>query len=762
MEDSCQAPIFIPSTESSCQVNLIYLWSKTEGGMDSSLLTSPSGPPPPVSVTRSGGDVTCGRGPMDAATGRRSAPQHCGIKPAPLSCIDTLLMIQLVNISKHFQGRYLFRDISWQLRDGERVGLCGPNGCGKTTLLRMLAGQAPPDDGNLAYPKGTTIGYLPQDVVGLAGHTLMEEMRQAFASLLRLLEEQTELEQKMATLPHDDPDFLAVTERYGEVQHRFRENGGYTMEGQIAHVLLGLGFAQDDFERDCSEFSGGWQMRIALARLLLTKPDVLLLDEPTNHLDIEARSWLEEFLQTYPYSVILVSHDRYFLDAVVHRITEVSPLGLLDFTGGYTAYLQQRDAHIARLESQNERLRKEIDRFQTLVNRFGAKATKAAQANSWRKQIEKLEADLVPLPPPRDTISFRFPSAPRSGKVALTVHGVAKSYGDHTVFRDVDFILERGQRVALAGVNGAGKSTLMRILAGDKPDAGEVQLGHNVVSSYFAQDQSHTLDMSRTVYEEAAVEAPSDFIPRLRNLLGAFLFSGDDVEKPVGVLSGGERNRLALLKLLLQPTNLLLLDEPTNHLDIDSKDMLLEALKLYEGTVVFVSHDRYFVEQLATRVIEVGDGQATVHLGDYENFLWKKSRQDAEQVPASPGVPSPASASSLNTGHLAGTQTIPGDGASPQTAGPGDGMNEKQRRMAEREERKAAQVAERTRRKRIESIEARIAETEAKIEELETQLSDPAHFSDAEKSAALSQELEAARSQEVNLLAEWEAAHEDP
>ncbi len=642
-------------------------------------------------------------------------------------------MLQLVNLSKHFQGRYLFQNVSWQVRDSERIGLCGPNGCGKTTLLRMLSGEVPPDDGQIAVPRGSTIGYLPQDVVGIRGRRLIDEMRTAFAELLSLQAEQQELEARMADTGPDDEQLLELTQRYDEVQHRFRDGGGFQMDGQIAQVLLGLGFTQEDFERDCGHFSGGWQMRIALARLLLARPDVLLLDEPTNHLDIEARDWLQGFLRAYPYSVVLVSHDRYFLDAVVDRITDVSPLGLLDFTGGYSKYVENRDAHFERMAAHNERIRKEVERLTTMADRFGAKATKAAQAQTWRKQAEKLEGELVPLPPPRDSIGFRFPPAPHSGKIAMTVEGVSRRYGDKLVFEGANFVIERGERVALVGVNGAGKTTLMRLLAGERPTSGEVRPGHQVELQYFAQDQSQHLNLDNTVYEEVLDGAPTEAVPRLRNMLGAFLFSGDDVHKPVRVLSGGERNRLALLKMLLRPANLLLLDEPTNHLDIDSKDVLLEALQQFEGTILFVSHDRYFVEQLATKVIEVADGQVAVFPGGYHDYLWKKSRQPVtEPVPAgaSPGVAAPPA--------------------------PTDRETEKARRMAEREARKAAEAEERRRLKRVAEIEAAIEATEARIGEIEHELTLPDVFSDAERTAALARELDEARAEEARLMKEWE------
>ncbi len=641
-------------------------------------------------------------------------------------------MLQLVHLGKHFQGRYLFQDLNWQLRDGDRVGLCGSNGSGKTTLLRVLAGEVEPDEGNLALPRGTTIGYLPQDGLQAAGRTLFDEARQAFGPLLALQAEQTEIERRLDDGTADDGEATALAARYDEILQAFRDRGGFDMDRRVTQVLLGLGFTRAEFEKDCRHFSGGWQMRIALARLLLSQPDILLLDEPTNHLDLEAREWLRDFLVAYPYSVVLVSHDRAFLDAVVTRIAEISPLGLLDFVGGYTRFLEQRDEYVAAIENRNRRLEEEIARLQTNVERFGAKATKAAQAQAWAKQIEKLQAELRPLPPPRSTIHFRFPPAERSGRIVLSLERVTKRYGDLTVLEDVDLNLERGARVALVGVNGAGKSTLMRILAGREQCEGAVRIGHNVQARFFAQDQAQELDYSRTVLEEAQSASPVADIPRVRGLLGAFLFSGDDVHKPVRVLSGGERNRLALLKLLLQPANLLLLDEPTNHLDIDSKDVLLEALQNFEGTIVFVSHDRYFLEQLATQVVEVGGGHAALYPGTFAELQWKKSRD---------------AAGTLVNGERPTEAVVVGTSVS------------KAERIAEREAQKAAAAADRKRQKLIEGIEAAIAEGEAEVSRFEARLADPEVYADPERAAEAARDLSEAKARVAALLDEWEAAH---
>jgi ATP-binding cassette subfamily F protein 3 len=475
-------------------------------------------------------------------------------------------------------------------------------------------------------------------------------------------------------------------------------------------------------------------MRIALAKLLLAQPNLLLLDEPTNHLDIEARSWLESFLAAYPHSVILVSHDRHFLDAVVHKITEVSPQGLLDFTGGYSRYVILREEHHQRVAAHNRRIREEVARLTDLADRFGAKATKAAQAQGWRKQAEKLQEDLIPEIPPRDTIHFRFPPAPHSGKTVLTLEGVEKHYGEKLVFSGVNLVVNRGERVALVGVNGAGKSTLMRILAGQERHQGAVRPGHMVQPSFFAQDQARVLDPNKTVHEEAMHDAPYEVVPKLRSLLGAFLFSGDSVEKPVRVLSGGERNRLALVKLLLRPANLLLLDEPTNHLDLDSKDVLLEALQQFEGTVVFVSHDRYFLEQLATKVVEVGDGKAETYPSNYADYLWKKGQTST----------APGSAPAANQ---------------PEIAAPSPEINQdKAARIADREAKKAQERERRQQEKRVAEVEAKIAAVEAEVAALEKALSDPETYKNGDETVRLTRELAEKKQALEDLMNQWEEA----
>jgi ATP-binding cassette subfamily F protein 3 len=541
-------------------------------------------------------------------------------------------MIHVENLHKRYGERVLFEDVSWHVRKRDRIGLSGPNGSGKTTLLRMLAGIEEPDSGQIRMASDTTIGYLPQDGIVHAGRTVHEEVILAFRELLALKEEQHRIEDELAHATAEG-DHEKLLERYAEVTERFKHLGGYEIDARVADVLKGLGFSLEDQPRRTEEFSGGWQMRIALAKLLLARPNLLLMDEPTNHLDLPARNWLEEYLGDYPGSVVLVSHDRYFLDATVKRITEVGLKTLTDYHGNYTHYAREHAARMERLREAHRRQSEDIEKAEVFINRFRYTATKAKQVQSRIKLLDKVER--IEIPPARKKIHFHFPEAKRPGRVVLELKGARKAFGTNVVLRHLDMMVERGDRIALVGPNGAGKSTLMRLLAGiDRPDEGVRLEGHNVVMDYFAQNQAEVLNPARTVVEEMSASSSLNMAPMIRTILGGFLFEGDDVYKKVAVLSGGERNRLALAKMLLQASNVLLLDEPTNHLDLDSKEILLEALEAYGGTLVFVSHDRYFVDRLANKVIEVGGGEAPLYPGGYEDFLyWKKQREAGVDAP---------------------------------------------------------------------------------------------------------------------------------
>src|SRR6187399_1456800 len=534
-------------------------------------------------------------------------------------------MIQLSGLTKIFGDRVLLDNVTWQVGDGDRVGLAGPNGAGKTTLLRMLAGLDEPDSGAVVKPSGLTVGYLPQDGLEHSGRPLIDEASLAFRPLLEARAEIDRIEHALAdpSLPDGEHETLLV--RYHELTEFFQHGEGHSIELRVTQVLEGLGFSRADFAKPVETFSGGWQMRVALAKLLLGRPTLLLLDEPTNHLDLDARNWLEEYLVSYPHAVILVSHDRFFLDAVVTKISDIALRTITDYVGTYSKYLIERDERLDRLRKAKREQDEEIARMRAFIDRFRYQATKAAQVQSRIKMMDKIV--LLEVPPERKRVHFTFPTCPKSGRVVLELSGIRKTYGDLVVLNNVALHIERGDRIALVGPNGAGKSTLMRMLSRvEAPDAGTRREGHQVVMQYFAQDEATRLNPALSVYETMSADSPTSMVPAIRNILGGFLFSGDDVYKKAGVLSGGERTRLAVARMLLRPSNTLLLDEPTNHLDIDSKEVLLDALADYGGTLIFVSHDRYFVEKLATKIVEVGNGKATLYPGTYEAYLWSKEQ----------------------------------------------------------------------------------------------------------------------------------------
>src|SRR3989454_2827223 len=581
-------------------------------------------------------------------------------------------MIQLQEITKSFGDRVLFDHVTWQITDRERVGLCGPNGAGKTTLLRRMGGFDEPDSGAILKPAALTVGYLPQDGLTHAGRTVFEEASSAFDELLGMKAEMQALEERLGDPTIPEPEHDAMLHRYSDLQDRFRLHDGYSIELKTATVLQGLGFKPSDFERATETFSGGWQMRLALAKLLLGQPNLLLLDEPTNHLDLEARNWLEEYLNAYPHAVILVSHDRFFLDAVVTRIADLTLRTLTDYVGNYSHYLVEHESRIEALRKAKREQDEEVARVKLFIDRFRYQATKAAQVQSQFKMLEKFV--LIEVPAERKTIHFDFPPCAKSWRTVLELKHARKTYGDLRVLSDVNLHIERGDRIALVGPNGVGKSTLMRLLSGEEaPDAGQRTVGHNVVMQYFAQDEATRIDPVPTVHETLASGSPLHMVPMIRNILGGFLFSGDDVYKHVRVLSGGERTRLAVARMLLRPSNTLLLDEPTNHLDLDSKEVLLDALVDYGGTLIFVSHDRYFVERLATKIIEVGAGTTIAYPGTYKEFLWHKDHpqegRDGRDRLAGPerkaegGRPQPAGARVRSDPPK---KKIPGGAAPPQ------------------------------------------------------------------------------------------------
>jgi ATP-binding cassette subfamily F protein 3 len=532
-------------------------------------------------------------------------------------------MISLQNAGKRFGPRVLFLEANWLIRAREKTALVGANGTGKSTLMKVLAGQESLDYGTMQQTRGISIGYLPQEGLRLTGRSVFAECLSVFDELHEMEREIERLGGQLAELDHEGPEYAAAAERYSMLQERFNALDGYALDAQVGSVLTGLGFGKEDWPRQTDEFSGGWQMRIALAKLLLARPNLLLLDEPTNHLDLETRNWLEGYLRTYPFGYILISHDRYFLDVTIDRTVEIWNKRLTIYQGNYTKYLSQKDERRAQLVAAFRNQREQIEHLEAFINRFRAQATKAKQVQSRIKELEKIER--IEIPEEEPVIHFKFPQPPPSGRTVVEAEGLAKSYGVKQVLANVRFTIERGDRVALVGVNGAGKSTLIRLMTQvEPPTAGSVRLGHNVVSEYFAQDQYKVLDPEARMLDDisrAALKVPE---LALRSLLGCFLFSGNDVFKPLGVLSGGERNRYALARILVSPSNFLLLDEPTNHLDMRAKDVLLEALAAFSGTVIFVSHDRYFIDRLATRVLEVEGGTMTAYEGNYEDYLRRK------------------------------------------------------------------------------------------------------------------------------------------
>ena len=643
------------------------------------------------------------------------------------------MMIQLSSIHKAFGARVLFDAVRWQLQSGERVGLCGPNGAGKTTLLRIMAGLEEPDQGTVARSSNLTVGFLPQDGISHTGRTLFDEAALSFQELLRLQNEMQELEVQMGDSSVQAGVHQQLLARYADAQETFHHEGGYDIEARVSEVLHGLGFSQTDVSRPTEEFSGGWQMRIALAKLLLKRPRLLLMDEPTNHLDLEARNWLEDFLLSYPHAVVLVSHDRFFLDRVVTSIAEVSLRTLTPYPGDYSSYLVERDARLQRLREQKRQQDDDVARIQAFIDRFRYQATKAAQVQSRVKMLEKITPLEVPPEPKR--VHFTFPASIKSGRTILELNNVCKSYKHLKVFDDVSVHIERGDRIALVGPNGAGKSTLMRMLAGvEPPDSGTRIEGHNVVTQYFSQDEATRLDPSLTVYETLSSSSPVHMVPTIRNILGGFLFEDDDVHKRVKVLSGGERTRLAVARMLLHSSNTLLLDEPTNHLDIDSTNVLLDALSDYGGTLILVSHDRYFVDRLATKILEIGNLKATLYPGTYEEFRWSKTQQqNSESSVDRPVQHSERRSASRRTSDRKQTQL-------------------KTRRL----ERRRRSIQE-----RIVALEQRISEREQAIRALEINIADPNFYNDEANAKACIDKHQVFMWEVGDLMNEWETLQKE-
>ncbi len=539
-------------------------------------------------------------------------------------------MVRLSGARMRYGPQVLFDGLDWLIGPRDRIGVVGGNGSGKSTLLKIVQGSERLDLGTVERQRGIRIGYLPQEGLAFSsGRSVFEECLSVFAEARELEREIDRLAVSMAEVPPEAPEFQAVLDRYEWCSSRYDALGGYTMEAQVGTVLTGLAFPARDWHRPCEEFSGGWQMRIALAKLLLQKPNLLLLDEPTNHLDLEARTWLQSYLSSYPYAYVVIAHDRFFLDSTVRKVVHLWNRKAHFYTGNYSAFEKAKDERLRQIRAAYRSQRDRVEQLEAFIKRFRYQASKARQVQSRIKELERME--VIEIPREEKAIRFRFPQPAPSGRVVMELEGASKRYGDNVVFDRVSVRIERGDRIALVGVNGAGKSTLIRMLAGSEPlSAGRRREGYRVGVDHFAQDQYRELDGRAVLLEDLTGHAPFLGETQLRSLLGCFLFSGDAVFKRVAVLSGGERNRYALARMLLQPSNFLLLDEPTNHLDLRAKDVLLAALLAFEGTIVFVSHDRYFIDRLANKVVHVGGGQLEVYPGTYEEFLWSRERREEE------------------------------------------------------------------------------------------------------------------------------------
>ena len=651
-----------------------------------------------------------------------------------------MAFVQFSKIALAFGDRDILKDVSLHLAAGSRACLAGANGSGKSTLMKVIAGEIPADSGERAVQKGTRISYLPQSGIVHRGKRLRDEAETAFAPLRALLAEAERIGGLLESAKSDDGATAALLEEHHRLQEQVENSGYYRREALISSVLTGLGFSANDLDRDTGEFSGGWQMRIALAKVLLEQPDILLLDEPTNYLDIEARAWLESWLEKFPGGCLLVSHDRYFLDVTVNEVYEIFQGNLKRYVGNYTAYEKIRQTELASLMKRYTEQQEEIAKTEALIRRFRYKATKAAFAQELIKRLDKMER--IEIPESLKKINISFPPPPRSPRVALTIEGLGKSYGPRWVLSGLDLTLDSGERLVVAGPNGAGKTTLLRILSGgDRDYQGKVQFGAGISAGYFSQDAAEAMQGNEQVLEFMEKEAPTALIPKVRDMLGAFLFRGDDVYKPVSVLSGGEKSRLALLHMLLKPMNLLILDEPTNHLDLHSKDILLETLQQFGGTIIFVSHDRAFMEALSTKTLELSPGtspadpaRVKLFYGNYGYYLEKINGNIEDNINDTNTINNTSNNISVDDNYTAN-----------KTAAELRLYNKQYQTTIRRLQRQEAEVLS-----AIEKMESERAHWEA-------ELSRPEVYSNGEKAKAAKQKLDEAAAHIKGKTAEWEA-----